>query len=109
MQTPDCTTAPTANQTLGATQYVQAVSSAVAKYKVLGAAKAAGYIPVTPVGYPVVHYVNPAYLSNKYVMDPNHVDSLVYATTPNGPVLVAGRAGQPSKSAWRRSRRPRVS
>ncbi|HLI44205.1 MAG TPA: hypothetical protein VKU92_07020 [Acidimicrobiales bacterium] len=89
MQTPDCMTPPTANQVLGATEYVQAVSAAVAKYQYLSVALKAGYIPITSTAYPVVHYVNPAYMQQRYVLDPNHVDSLVYAFTPDGPVLVA--------------------
>jgi hypothetical protein len=89
MQTPDCMTPPTANQVLGATEYVQAVSAAVAKYQYLSVALKAGYIPITSTAYPVVHYINPAYLQQRYVLDPNHVDSLVYAFTPDGPVLVA--------------------
>lgn len=89
MQTPDCSTAPTSSQLLGATQYVQATSVAVAKYKNLSAATAAGYFPITNPQYPVVHYLNPAYMNMKDLLNPNTVDSLVYATTPNGPVLVA--------------------
>ncbi|MHB1853836.1 MAG: hypothetical protein ACYCS2_02110 [Acidimicrobiales bacterium] len=99
MQTPDCTTKPTAQQILGAMEYVQATSAAVAKYKLLSAAVAAGYRPVTSTLYPVVHYLNPAYDRLHYAMDPNHIDSLVYAFTPDGPVLVAAmyllpRSGQ---------------
>jgi hypothetical protein len=89
MQTPNCNTAPTSQQILGATQYIQATSSAVAKYKNLSAATAAGYFPITNTNYPVVHYLNPAYMDTKDLMNPNTVDSLVYATTPYGPVLVA--------------------
>jgi hypothetical protein len=89
MQTANCTAAPTAAQTLGAVQYVQATTAAVAKYQVLSAALAAGYIPITSTAYPVVHYLNPSYMRDQYALDPNHVDSLVYASTPNGPVLVA--------------------
>jgi hypothetical protein len=89
MQTPDCTAAPTSQQILGATQYIQATSAAVAKYKDLSAATAAGYVPITNPNYPVVHYINTAYFSQEDVMNPNAVDSLVYATTPYGPVLVA--------------------
>jgi hypothetical protein len=89
MQTPDCSAAPTSQQILGATQYVQATSAAVAKYKDLSAAIAAGYFPITSTSYPVVHYLNPAYMNTKDLMNPNTVDSLVYATTPYGPVLVA--------------------
>jgi hypothetical protein len=89
MQTSDCSTTPTDAQVLGAVQYVQATSAAVAKYKNLSAATAAGYIPITSTAYPIVHYLNLAYMNNQDVLDPNHVDSLVYAFTPGGPVLVA--------------------
>jgi hypothetical protein len=89
MQTPNCTASPTADQILGATQYIQATSAAVAKYKELSVAKAAGYFPITNPNYPVVHYLNPAYMNTQDIMNPNAVDSLVYATTPYGPVLVA--------------------
>ena len=89
MQTPNCTTAPTAAQTLGAVQYVQATTSAVAKYKELSAALADGYVPITSTAYPVVHYLKVSNMRPGDMLDPNHVDSLVYATTPQGPVLVA--------------------
>jgi hypothetical protein len=89
MQTPNCTTAPTSQQVLGATQYVQAVSAAVSKYKNLSVAKADGYVPITSTNYPVVHYLNIAYMNRQDILNPNTVDSLVYATTPYGPVLVA--------------------
>jgi hypothetical protein len=89
MQTPNCDAKPTSEQVLGATQYVQATSSAVAKYRNLSAAVAAGYVPITNPRYPVVHYLNPAYMNMNDMMHPTTVDSLVYATTPYGPVLVA--------------------
>jgi hypothetical protein len=89
MQTPNCTATPTSQQVLGATQYIQAVSAAVSKYKNLSAATAAGYIPITTTNYPVVHYLNYKYMNRQDIMNPNTVDSLVYATTPYGPVLVA--------------------
>lgn len=89
MQTPNCTTTPTDQQVLGATQYVQATSAAVAKYKNLSTALADGYVPITTTSYPVVHYLNARYMNKQDIMNPNAVDSLVYATTPYGPVLVA--------------------
>jgi hypothetical protein len=89
MQTPNCTKAPTSAQVLGAVQYVQATSEAVAKYKDLSVAEAAGYVPITNTSYPVVHYLNYGYMNSQDLMHPNTVDSLVYATTPYGPVLVA--------------------
>jgi hypothetical protein len=96
MQTPNCDKAPTGTQVEAAMQLIQTTSSAVAKYKDLNAAKAAGYFPITDTRYPVVHYVNAGYLQQKYVLDPNHVQSLVYASTPYGPVLVAAMYLMPS-------------
>ena len=93
MQTPDCDAKPTSEQVLGATEYVQATSAAVAKYRNLRAAVAAGYYPITNPSYPVVHYLNPSYMNMKDLMNPGTVDSLVYATTPYGPVLVAAMWG----------------
>ncbi len=37
----------------------------------------------------MVHYLNPAYMNEKDLFNPNTVDSLVCATTP-GPVLGGG-------------------
>jgi hypothetical protein len=96
MQTPNCTTAPTGAQTEAAMGLVQSTSSAVAKYKDLSAAVAAGYAPITDTRYPVVHYLNFTYMNHKDVLDPNHVQSLVYAFTPYGPVLVAAMYLMPS-------------
>jgi len=89
MQTPNCNAKPTSGQVLGATEYVQATSAAAAKYRDLSAAIAAGYVPITNPGYPVVHYLNLSYMNAQDIMNPTTVDSLVYATTPYGPVLVA--------------------
>jgi hypothetical protein len=96
MQTPSCTTAPTGAQTEKAMQLVQTTSAAVAQYKNLSAATAAGYTPITDTRYPVVHYLDASYMNNKDVLDPNHVQSLVYAFTPYGPVLVAAMYLMPS-------------
>ena len=99
MQTPNCSATPTAEQVLGATQYVQATSAAVAKYKDLNVAKADGYYAITNPNYPVVHYLNLSYMNSLDVMKPNTVDSLVYATTPYGPVLVAAMFLMPGQGA----------
>jgi hypothetical protein len=89
MQTPKCDSSPTGGQVEAAMQLVQTTSSAVSKFKDLNVAKAAGYFPITDTRYPVVHYLNYTYMQGRYVLDPNHVQSLVYAFTPYGPVLVA--------------------
>ncbi len=96
MQTPNCSTQPTGSQMEAAMQFVQTTSSAVAKYKDLSAATADGYVPITDTRYPVVNYLKLSHMQGKYVLDPNHVQSLVYAFTPYGPVLVAAMYLMPS-------------
>jgi hypothetical protein len=97
MQTPNCDKAPTGYQTEAAMQLVQTTSAAVARYKNLSAAQADGYFPITDPRYPVVHYIKLSYMQQRYVLDPNHVQSLVYAFTPYGPVLVAAMYLMPSE------------
>ena len=89
MVTPTCTTAPTTAQQAAAVSLVDQTVSAVAPFESLAAAKAAGYIPITPSGAPVVHYANPAYLANPETLDPGAIEALVYANTANGAILVA--------------------
>ena len=96
MQTPSCIKPPSGAQVEAAMRLVQATSSAVAKYKDLNVAKADGYVPITDTRYPVVHYLNASDMNDKDVLDPSHVQSLVYAFTPSGPVLVAAMYLMPS-------------
>jgi hypothetical protein len=96
MQTPSCDKAPTAAQLQSAMQLVQTTSAAVAPFKNINVAKADGYFPITDPHYPVVHYLNPGYMNSKDVLDPDHVQSLVYAFTPYGPVLAAAMYLMPS-------------
>ncbi len=96
-----CAPSLTAAENIGATQYVQATSSAITPFAEPSAAIAAGYEPASPTDYPVVAYVNPtvvaANAAAKRTLDPHHVDGLVYATTPSGTdVLVAAMYILPS-------------
>ncbi len=88
-----CAAEPTFSEQINATQYVQATSAAVAPYTDLAAATAAGYVPVSPLDYPVVYYVNPgieaANAAAKRTLSPQHVDGLVYARTPSGQDVLA--------------------
>jgi hypothetical protein len=83
----------TAADQIGAVQYVQATSAAVSGYTTPAAAMAAGYEPASPTDYPVVVYVNPtivaANAAARRTLDPQHVDGLVYATTPAGSDVLA--------------------
>ena len=88
-----CAPEPTFSQEINATQYIQATSEAVARYDDLSAALAAGYVAASPVGYPVVYYVNPGIEAANAVarrtLRPSHVDGLVYAQTPSGQEVLA--------------------
>jgi hypothetical protein len=85
-----CTSEPTASQQQAAVSLVDQTVAAVAPYRSLAAAKAAGYVPLTPTGQRQVHYINPTiYRDQINDLDPNAVPVLVYDNTGRGAVLVA--------------------
>ena len=88
-----CTATPTKAQEQAAVSMVNTSWKDAKKYQSLAAAKAAGYLPVTRPGAPVVHYLNMAYyqavLTGGPVLNYQDPQSLVYANTPHGAVLVA--------------------
>jgi hypothetical protein len=88
-----CTKTPTAAQQSATVRLVDTTWADARKYQSLAAAKAAGFRPVTPTGRPVVHYINPASYKSTVkggpAIAPMAPQSLVYANTPHGAVLVA--------------------
>jgi hypothetical protein len=88
-----CTAEPTKSQEQATVSMVNTSWNDAKKYQSLAAAKAAGYLPITPSGSQVVHYLNMAYyqavLKGGPVLNYQDPQSLVYANTPNGAVLVA--------------------
>jgi hypothetical protein len=88
-----CVATPTAAQQQAAVTLVNTSWRDAEKYQSLAAAKAAGYVPITPVGRPVVHYMNKAYylatLLGGPALNVAEPQSLVYANTPKGAVLAA--------------------
>jgi hypothetical protein len=88
-----CDAAPTADQQKAAVSLVNTSWADSRKYQSLAAAQVAGYRPITPTGAPVVHYMNMAYyqatLMGGPVLNTADPQSLVYANTPKGAVLVA--------------------
>jgi len=88
-----CDARPTAAQRKAAVRLVNASWKGASKYRNLAAAKAAGYRPITPTGLPVVHYLNVGYYladaMRQDVLAASSPQSLVYANTPHGAVLVA--------------------
>ena len=103
MAGPDCAADPDPGQQHAAVDLVDQTVASTSAYRSLGAAKAAGYIPITPTGRSVVHYVNPAYYaqtkSSSQVLNPQAPQSLVYANTSTGPVLVAAMYIMPAGSS----------
>jgi len=88
-----CDARPSAGQQKAAVRLVNASWKGAARFRSLAAAKAAGYRPITPVGLPVVHYLNVGYYLrdalHQNILSTRRPQSLVYANTPNGAVLVA--------------------
>ena len=88
-----CDTAPTTAQQQAAVKFVDTSWQDAGKYQSLAAAQAAGYVPITPPRARVVHYLNrAAYLATLRggpVLDLAEPQSLVYANTAHGAVLVA--------------------
>ena len=89
MAEPNCTAQPTATQQRAAVDLVNQTVAAAQQYTSLAAAKAAGYVPVTPSGARIVHYINPAYYRSGGVLNPNEIPALVYVNTAHGAVLSA--------------------
>jgi hypothetical protein len=85
-----CTTQPTASEKQAAVNLVDQTTAAVAQFRSLAAAKAAGYVPLTTSGQRQVHYINPTiYRDQSNDLNPNAVPVLVYDNTAQGAVLVA--------------------
>jgi len=88
-----CAGEPTFSEEIRAFSYVQTTSKAAAKYPTPASAVAAGYQLVSVAGYPVTYYVNPKTVSAneaaKRTLDPDALDGLVYAETPDGYQVLA--------------------
>lgn len=79
---------PTEAQLEAAAKLVTDTRAAVAKYASLDAAIGAGYKAMEPPDQQVVHYVNPAYMNDADVLNPQHVQSLIYFNGKKGAVLI---------------------
>lgn len=88
-----CDTMPTAAQQAAAVRLVNTSWRDSRKFSSLRAALAAGYVPITPSGLRVVHYLNYRYylatVRGGVVLNTAEPQSLVYANTPKGAVLAA--------------------
>jgi hypothetical protein len=78
----------TGAQLQAALQLLDATKAAVARYADERAAVDAGYAPMEPEGLPIMHYVNRAYFTDADILNPAHVQSVIYYNSSRGPVLI---------------------
>jgi hypothetical protein len=88
-----CSALPTGAQKTATVKLVNASWRDARRFRSLPAARAAGYVPITPAGLPVVHYLNYQYylatMRGGPVLNTTKPQSLVYANTAKGAVLAA--------------------
>jgi hypothetical protein len=78
----------TGAQLQAALQLVEATKAAVARYADERSAIQAGYAPMEPEGLAIMHYVNRNYFTDVDILNPAHVQSVIYYNSPKGPVLI---------------------
>ncbi len=83
-----CAKPPTLEQQGAADQLAAETRAGVARYADPPAAEADGYRPSSPSWRPVTHYLNPAHQRDGEILDPDRPESLVYANTSEGAVLL---------------------
>ena len=88
MEMVSCTAPVTPSEQAAADQLYEQTKAGIAQYDTLAAATAAGYRPATNSSAPIVHYLNPRFVKDGYVLDPNHPAALMFARTATGEQLV---------------------
>jgi len=81
--------AGTPGQEAAASELWHLTEAATRRYASLSAAVADGYVAYNPIGQPLVHYIKAEYMRDGRILDPDHIESLLYEATLRGPVLVA--------------------
>jgi len=79
---------PTAAELQAANRLLVETRASVARYATLQAAVAAGYVPMEPPDFQIVHYINRAYMVDADILDPQHIQSLIYYNGTRGAVLI---------------------
>src|SRR5437667_3838264 len=78
----------TAAELEAATKLIVETRAAVGAESDLKNAVAAGYKPMEPPDFQIVHYVNPGYMVDADILNPNHVQSLIYYNGKDGTQLI---------------------
>jgi len=81
-----------------AQQLVARTRSGILRYRNPALAIKAGYEPVTPLNWPTVEWVNPAYTAAGRVLDTEHPERLMYVTGPDGPILAGAMFLMPKRN-----------
>jgi len=89
---------PTAAELQAAATLVTETKAAVVRYATLTAAIAAGYKPMEPPDGEIVHYVNPDYMADAYILDPQHIQSLIYFNGKGGTQLIGAMYIMPTRA-----------
>ncbi|HLZ72120.1 MAG TPA: hypothetical protein VKV26_19615 [Dehalococcoidia bacterium] len=93
-------TPPTPEQVAAANQLAANTAAGIARYRDLAAATADGYRATTnPLG-PTVHYLNPKYMHDGKILDPQAPEVLVYANTRSGPLLLGAMYVMPKPGEY---------
>ena len=81
---------PTAEQIAAADALVARTTVALARFRDVNAAVAAGYRPLGFEPNGVQHYLNSAYRADGATLDPDHPESILYGRTPTGDLYPVG-------------------
>ncbi len=83
-----CEESPTPQQQETADKLAADTKTGAAGYADPSVAEAEGYRPISPSWRPITHYLNPTYQQDDKILDPARPESLVYANTSKGPMLL---------------------
>ncbi|HEY7030617.1 MAG TPA: hypothetical protein VH482_04775 [Thermomicrobiales bacterium] len=86
---------PTPAERAAAAKLAADTAAGIAKYADVDVALADGYRPFGPATGTMVHYTNHRYEKDGRVLDPSHPETLVYAGTPDGPLLLGAMYALP--------------
>ena len=85
-----------ATQTAAAEAFVASTRAAILKYHDPSIALRDGYLPVTPLSWPMVEWVNPTYTKAGRVLDLRRPERLMYISAPGGPMLAGAMFVMPT-------------
>jgi hypothetical protein len=95
IELPTSDESPTPEQEAAAAKLAADTAAGIAKYADVNVALADGYRPFGSANATLVHYTNHRYEKDGRILDPTRPETLVYAGTPNGPLLLGAMYSLP--------------